>query len=281
MVNIRGLGRIGLLAVGLGIGAAVAFTPGVAAADSSSPFDVSWVDSLVSPDAAQTSSGLDIAISINGTSLLDVGNATATSDTGDIAIAIGSGATASATDGTGNFAMADGTDSNAYAGFYAEGAGGNNDFATAIGTDSDAFAYAGNQDSATAMGTDAVVFAGNGNSDTASVVDPTGTDGSDASALNGDNNFASVFGDGDAASASGWYNVYPGGNNIAEVFGTDSSANAGSEPFTASGNFDLAAAFGDTLHATATGANYLVDIQPTDVPLDNLLSSLEVFLASL
>lgn len=35
------------------------------------------------------------------------------------------------------------------------------------------------------------------------------------------------------------------------------------------------------LHATATGANYLVDIQPTDIPLDNLLSSLETLLSSL
>jgi hypothetical protein len=33
MVNTRGLGRLGVLAVGLGIGAAVASSPGIASAD--------------------------------------------------------------------------------------------------------------------------------------------------------------------------------------------------------------------------------------------------------
>lgn len=60
---------------------------------------------------------------------------------------------------------------------------------------------------------------GSGNNDSASVLDPFSTDGSQAAALNGDGNFASVFGDNDSASASGWYHVYLG-NNIAEVFGT-------------------------------------------------------------
>lgn len=91
--------------------------------------------------------------------------------------------------------------------------------ANAFGANSDAYAYDGSNDSATAIGAHTIAFAGSGNNDSASVLDPFSTDGSQAAALNGDGNFASVFGDNDSASASGWYHVYLG-NNIAEVFGT-------------------------------------------------------------
>jgi hypothetical protein len=90
MVNARGLTRLGMLAVGLGIGATVASTPGIASADS-----------------------LDFQISIDGYDLLPTADnsATATSGMGDFAIAFGAGATATATGGTGDFAMADGSGS--------------------------------------------------------------------------------------------------------------------------------------------------------------------------
>jgi prepilin-type processing-associated H-X9-DG protein len=100
----------GLLAVG--------FATGLASADSSAdPF--SWSDELLSGLSvpAQTSA-LDIQVSIDGMDLFStVGNtATATSGTGDIAIAIGNGADADAFGGSGNVAFADGADSVAMAG---------------------------------------------------------------------------------------------------------------------------------------------------------------------
>jgi hypothetical protein len=100
----------GLLAVGL--------ATGVASADSSTdPF--SWSDELLSGVSvpAQTSA-LDVQVSIDGMDLFaTAGNtATATSDKGDIAIAIGNGAVANAFGGAGNVAFADGADSVAMAG---------------------------------------------------------------------------------------------------------------------------------------------------------------------
>jgi hypothetical protein len=64
MASARGITRLGVLAVGLGVGAVIAFAPGIASAD-------------------------DFQISIHGYDLLPTtGNpATATSGTGDIAIA--------------------------------------------------------------------------------------------------------------------------------------------------------------------------------------------------
>jgi hypothetical protein len=106
----------GLLAVGLSIGAALAAAP-VASADASSD---PWVDQLLNglsvPDPAAT---LDMQISIDGTDLFSTtGNtATATSDSGDFAIAIGNGANANATGGIGDFAFADGANSTAEAGY--------------------------------------------------------------------------------------------------------------------------------------------------------------------
>jgi hypothetical protein len=109
----------GLLAVGLSIGPALA-TPAVAAADpSTDPY--SWTDQLLGGVGVpgQTSSGLDMQVSIDGKDLFptDGNTATATSGTGDIAIAIGDGANANASGGTGDFAFADGANSLAEAGF--------------------------------------------------------------------------------------------------------------------------------------------------------------------
>jgi hypothetical protein len=122
MRNARGLGRLGLLAVGLGIGAALAATPGLASADpSTDPF--SWIDQLLGGLSvpAQTSA-LDMQVSIDGTDLFPTaGNtATATSDMGDIAIAIGNGADAYAASGSGDFAFADGANSIAEAGILGD-----------------------------------------------------------------------------------------------------------------------------------------------------------------
>jgi hypothetical protein len=111
----------GLLAVGLSIAAALA-TPGVASADpSTDPY--LWIDQLLGGLSvpAQTTT-LDMQVSVDGTDLFPTaGNtATATSDTGDIAIAIGNGANANATGGSGDFAFADGANSTAEAGFIGD-----------------------------------------------------------------------------------------------------------------------------------------------------------------
>ena len=47
-------------------------------------------------------------------------------------------------------------------------------------------------------------------------------------------------------------------NDLALIIGTDSTASAGN-----GGDWDFAGVFGDMLHATANGANFLVDILPS------------------
>jgi hypothetical protein len=246
MLIAHGIGRLGLLAVGLGIGAAMASTPGVASAD-------------------------DIQISIDGIDLFPTaGNtATATSGFGDMAIAIGDGATAQAEGGFGDFASADGTG--------AEASGyGDFDVASAVGTDSGAFAEpyytaGGNFDFASAFGTDTLAYATDGNGNVASVFDPTATSGSlpggvssESFAGFGNGDIASVFGNGDTATAGDGAIPSSGdmGNlDIAEVFGTGSTADAGAN-FTDPGSYDFAAAFGESLTALAQGANFLFDLMP-------------------
>jgi hypothetical protein len=111
MVSLRAIARLWIVAVGLGIGAAVASTPGVARAD-------------------------DFQISIDGMDLFStVGNtATATSGVGDIAIAYGDGAYASAEGGTGDYALASGSGADALAGGASGDTGADNDTAIDIGT---------------------------------------------------------------------------------------------------------------------------------------------------
>ena len=106
MVNVRRFGRLRMLAFGLGVGAAVASASGVAWADSSTDWLAS-VDGLLSGTALPaSSSGLDLAISYDGYSLVQDGNATAYTTTGEdgLAIAEGSGAYAYAGGGIGDFA---------------------------------------------------------------------------------------------------------------------------------------------------------------------------------
>jgi len=133
MVNVHGVARLGVLAVGLAIGAAWAQTP-VASADSSDW--LSSIDSLLSGAAPvlATPSGLDLAISYNGVSLLSDGNATASTVAGEhgLAIAYGDGAAATAEGGNGDYALADGTNAFAAAGGTAADTGANYDTAIDI-----------------------------------------------------------------------------------------------------------------------------------------------------
>jgi hypothetical protein len=205
MFNARRLGQLGMLAVGVGIGSAMAATPGIASADNSQV--VPSIDPSGLFAAADPAQSLDFQISIDGMDLFPtVGNsATALSGTGDIAIAFGDGSVAVARGGFGDFATADGTDAFAEAGDDGAGATGNNfDFASASGTG--AFVQAGDDpnnpfadadtgnsfDSATASGNDATAFAGfEGSFDSA------------AASGNLANAFAGYNGNDDSASAIG------------------------------------------------------------------------------
>jgi hypothetical protein len=275
MINAR-IGRLGMLAVGLGIGAAVASTPGTATADVFPPFDPN-----------------DFAISIDGVNVFQAGNAIATSSAGAIAIAIGNGAQADSSIGFGNLAFADGTDSIAQIydvdasdldtaitfgdHSFATSGGGLLDFAFADGYQAGAGAANGviieGPPSAfnlgVALGPNTNAAAGAGNDNVAYAVNPTDTDTSPATivqAFLGNGNIGLGFGAGDDVHAGGvGFDSEPsvlGNFDLAALFGMDSSADAGST-LTAPGDFDLSAVFGDMLHSTAaTGGNFLADILP-------------------
>jgi hypothetical protein len=197
MVNVRNFAALGTLAVGLGIGSAAAFSPGIASADPSA-FDFN-----------------DIAISFDGYSLLSTGTATADSGTHgefNFAFADGAGATASATNGTGDVAEAEGIDASAVA------SDGNYDTAIDIGNNNDPFndgAYAG---------ADEYLFGGPGNHDLALVLGDNSLAGAGGSGgpleptVTGDNDIAAVFGTGSDVSAGA--NDFGAGNfDLATAFG--------------------------------------------------------------
>lgn len=281
MLGVRGVARVGMLAVGLSLGAAFAATPGVASADSSGD-PPGWLGGLDLFPAAGTST-LDFQISVDGYDLIPAADtsATASSGIGDIAIAFGSGSTAYAgagssfgeplTPGEFDIAVANGTDSFASAGqgnfdsAYADGAnsvaavGGYNDV---LSNGDFGMAWGSHTDAESGVYSDVP-----GGNDVAVVVDPFGTQGSSAGAGDGKSDFAWVFGDNSTADAGGSDTGASGdlaGNfDLAAIFGNGSDATAGASP-SAPGDFDLAAIFGDLLHSTgATGGNFLVDILPT------------------
>ena len=226
MKHASDIGRLAGLAVGLGIGAALAATPGVASADD-----------------------LDFQISIDGYDLLPTaGNeASATTTAGDlgIAIAIGDGASATATDGNGDYAFADGTGSTAVS------EGGNFDYASATGDGSAVGTGTGSFDTAIANGTDSGALAGG------DIV----TDASGTHTYLGNDDFAYALGSNTIAESGGLFTNTASSDDIAAVI--DPFGAVGSTAYAGEGNFDLAAAFGDILHADATEFNFLVDILPS------------------
>jgi hypothetical protein len=246
MVNARRLGQLGMLAVGLGVGSAMAATPGIASADNSQV--VSSIDPSGLFAAADPAQSLDFQISIDGMDLFPtVGNsAIAFSGTGDMAIAFGAGAQAFAEGGYGDYASANGTDAFAEAGYGGE-TGNNFDYASASGTDADA--QAGNDphsefsdattgnsfDSATASGNDASAYAGfNGSYDSAAA------SGNVANALAGDNgngDFASVVGGNTDAEAGESASLVPANDDTAIVLGNLITAQTGLTQAIAGGGF--------------------------------------------
>jgi hypothetical protein len=254
MINVRVISRLGMLAVGLAIGAAAGSTPGLASADSSSdPY--SWLAGLDLSDPASSTSGLNFAISIDGYSLIQDGSAYADSTSGNIAIAYGNDSIAASLGGYGDVAEASGT--NAYA-ISGGSSGSNFDTAIDIGNNSDpgaaspdgAFANAGyppgSDDTAIVVGNNGLAYSSIGNNDLASVV----------------GNNSSAYAGGDLADGTA-----TGDNDVATVFdpfGTVGSvANAGATQGVdgVSGNSDIASVlFSDAATANALGANDLYDI---------------------
>ncbi|WP_343576487.1 hypothetical protein [Mycobacterium sp.] len=100
-MNVRRFGRLCVLALGLSVAVAVTSSSGVAAADTPTDWWAS-TDGLLALPAS--SSGLDLAISYDGYTLLQDGDATAHPIAGEsgLAIADGSGAFAYALAGPGS-----------------------------------------------------------------------------------------------------------------------------------------------------------------------------------
>ena len=198
----RALARLGILAVGLGIGGAVGSVPAIATADSS--FDwLSAVDSFLSGgalSAADTTPALNLAISFDGMSLFQDGTAYAYSgDGGNIAIANGAGATAYAF-GTNNYASVDGTNSTAVAGGMTDAQAGSSADNTAFVFGDASHGWAGTTDAANPGSFNyAVIF--------------------------GDNNAA--WAGGSAAGAGSYDGAYVEGNNVGTAYaqGADYLAN--------------------------------------------------------
>jgi hypothetical protein len=258
MVNIIAIGRIGIFGAGLWIGATLALGPGVAAADPApDPNIYGAIDPSLLQDALPAADPtLNIDISIDGVTLFQEGTATATSGSGDFAIAIGNDSNASATGGVGDFASAYGADSTAFAG------NGNFDVATASSvfstTGGIATAGDGNFDVAYAGGLNGLATANNGSFDSAYAL--TGNSGS-AVVEFGNGDSATNIGDG-SAIAGGTSGSLLGNYDFATNLGSLSEATAGSSDI-ASGSYDIAAILaGGTGDATATGANFLVCILP-------------------
>jgi hypothetical protein len=288
-MNVRGIVRISVMAVGLSICAAVAGA--TASADSSTDWWSVLTGGLSLPTAAQPSV-LDFQISVDGHDLFTTVNneASATSGSGDIAIAWGNGASASATGGTGDFAYAQGTNALAAAGGLSSDTGANNDTAIDIGNN-DALspgttpdgAAAGNADlvgsggGATGINDTAIDIgnntsydgtggydgafagaaplfggeAGNGNGDTAiDVGNNSGTDNG-SFALLGNDNYASDAGNNTGVNEGAFAAFGNNNTGIADTDYTDYS-----KVFAGDGNFNYAGAVGpENSFAVAGGGN--------------------------
>jgi hypothetical protein len=114
MFNVYRIGRLGIVAVGLGVSAAVASTPWIASADpvaaqTAADAAVGSAAALTDPVAFDPN---NFAVSIDGITLIQEGSAIATSTFGGIAIADGADSLASA-DGFLDIATAEGVESNA------------------------------------------------------------------------------------------------------------------------------------------------------------------------
>lgn len=233
------IGRLGGLAIGMGIGAALGAIPGLASADGNQTL-IDGNDVAAALSAAPVpATPLDIQINIGGIDLFPtVGNtATAVAGFGDMAIAIGSGSIADAQGGFGDFAYVSGTNSLAVAGDTAHASGSNFDYASVTGNNDDGEAgKAGSFDSASIIGNHDIAAIGFGEFAT-----PATVTNFDAGVVLGDHsNVGANYGSNDLAL-------------VFDPFGTiGSNANAGGT-LTMPGNFDAAEVFSDGTTQNSVG----------------------------
>jgi hypothetical protein len=222
-----------MLAVGLGVGAALVPSPDIASADSSSDWLASIDGLLAGSVLPAASSGVNLAVSFDGYSLIQEGTATAHTAAGEygLAIADGSGAYAYAGGGTGDVAEAEGTNALAIAGGDPGDTGANYDTAIDIGnndlpsTGAADGAYAGNGDLGGGSGTgayDTAIDIGNNTND-ASV--GGGNDGAFAGAgglggLAGDGDNDTAIDIGNNSGLDDGANALGGNGNYASESGT-------------------------------------------------------------
>jgi hypothetical protein len=275
MVNVHGMARLGVLAVGLGIGAGWAHMP-VASADSSGDW-LSSIDSLLSGASPAPATPIDLAISFDGYSIYNGGgSAEADTNTGDYSLAIAYGDHATAIAGsTGGVAVADGADAYAGAGTLGTGdvaiadgsgalawaAGGNGDVAEAVGTNADAYAGAagmgvtgadsdtaidiGNNSVPASYGTDIGAYAGNsdlsGGTDGGTGVHDTAIDiGNNTNDSGGDGSNDGAF-----AGAGGLGNGSGDGNSDTAIDVGNNSGSGFDGSFAVEGNGNYASESGD------------------------------------
>lgn len=201
MRHTKAIGRLGGLAVGLGIGAALAASPGVASADPDIDISFDGIDIFHTPGhtAEATSGTNDFAIAIGANSIAEAGSANGPGQF-DTVFADGNNSDAFALRGMFDSAYATGDHSSAFAGGEAGGLTSNGDFSWAFGPATNA-----------ASGAAGATPSAN---DVALVFDPFGTHFTSAFAAGGMFDFASIFGDNSSAD------VGLGGNfDLAEIFG--------------------------------------------------------------
>jgi hypothetical protein len=246
MASSRGVARLGMLAVGLGVGAAVAHAP-VASADSSSDW-LSSIDSFLGGGAVPApATGLNLDISFDGYTLVHEGTAYADTTSGDYSLAIADGDNAEALAfGTGGSAYADGSDA------YAYSAGGTGDVAAADGTN--AFAEAGGESGDTGADGDTALDIGNndlplsiaeprdgayaGNADLDGGGSETGSDDTAIDIGNNTNDGSDSGYDGSFAGAGGLLGDPGDGNNDTAIdVGNNSGEFDGSDAINGNGNY--------------------------------------------
>lgn len=266
MSTTRRMGRLGMLAVGLGIGVTLAVTPGTASATT------------------------DIDISIDGMDVFNGGGtATATSGMGDFAIAIGPNSDAVADGGFGDVATAFSTGDSgvaALAGTEIPTDTGNNfDFASAFGNG--AVADAGNHfdefPNATASSFDSASAVGFGGNSAPATADAGFNGSGDYASAVGDHTEAlaglSDFDPANSDYASVWSNLFAPTTNVTDAVAGEGLGNGGGsndlaftiDPFGTLGsealagahnNFDLAGALGDALNVNSILSDFIAHIAP-------------------
>jgi hypothetical protein len=263
-----------MLAVGLGVGAAMAHSP-VASADTSGDA-AATVDGLLSGASPAAGTPINLDISFDGYTIYD-GGGSAVAETGaqgnglyDFAIAYGADSTAIAEGGTGNYAMADGTDALAKAGSTAAGSTDSSyDSAVDIGNNADPSTYPGAPDGAYAGGGSLIGATDSGTAgsshDTAYDIGNNGVDPSEAGTFPGDGGNTGAFaGDGELVGLSGAGNgdtAYNSGNDLG--FGDGPAAVDGNNNY-ASDSGNLTGTNEGAFAAIGNNNNAIADTSYTD-----------------